>query len=318
MVYFSITRLTFCLGFHLISSALDLSQRNLDDVPSDLPSNDTTLDLSRNKLTVIQTDAFAKMQNLTKLWLDYNQISTIEAGAFSGIPNLEMLSLSRNKLERIPDLSLLPMLIEIHILKNPLGLIGTGYFHMLGNLTYLRRLYIGWAPINFFPYFSFLPNMDMLNIRGNKLRKLSPLLFKDITNLDSLRIGYNELSSFPEPRYLSKQMRSLDVEHNRIYHIPDMSNYPNLTQLDVSYNYISAVPETSVIHMTGGKLVLEGNPIPCVSELCWLVTSGTDVTVEFTCPDGRSWRVLDREIICEGWYSSDLRTWYKPVPEWYV
>ena len=73
------------------------------------------------------------MQNLTKLWLDYNQISTIESGAFSGIPNLEMLSLSRNKLERIPDLSLLPMLIEIHILKNPLGLIGTGYFHMLGN-----------------------------------------------------------------------------------------------------------------------------------------------------------------------------------------
>ena len=58
--------------------------------------------LNKNKLTIIPTNAFAGLPNLTELVLDKNKLTTIQPNAFAGLTNLKTLWLSNNQLTTIP------------------------------------------------------------------------------------------------------------------------------------------------------------------------------------------------------------------------
>ena len=90
--YSSLIGVVMILGFPL-TLALDLSQRNLVDIPLDICPEETTLDLSGNMLTIIKAGAFSRLTNLTELRLVKNLIHTVEPGAFDGLSRLEFLHL---------------------------------------------------------------------------------------------------------------------------------------------------------------------------------------------------------------------------------
>ena len=159
------------LGVLPLTLALDLSRRNLADMPPDIPAEETRLDLSRNMLTTIRTGAFSRLKNLTTLWLFNNQIYTIEPGAFDGPSRLEYLHIGSNKLEFVPDVPALPILNGLILRGNPLHSMEIRNEENLKDSVYLEELNFGWTWRKYFPPFPFLQNMKRFNLVGNSMRK---------------------------------------------------------------------------------------------------------------------------------------------------
>ncbi|CAH0587140.1 unnamed protein product [Chrysodeixis includens] len=81
---------TIVVSLNLSGNAISTLSRELY-----LP-NLQKLDLSRNQITLIESDAFYNMTSLQRLDLSYNQISNVYKEMFKGLTNLERLILSQN------------------------------------------------------------------------------------------------------------------------------------------------------------------------------------------------------------------------------
>ena len=84
---------------------IDLRNRDLSDIPSYIPANETNVILFSNRINIIRKNAFVNLTELRILVLDRNDIETIEPGGFSGLGKLRTLRLGRNKLTIFPSKS---------------------------------------------------------------------------------------------------------------------------------------------------------------------------------------------------------------------
>ncbi|XP_052066446.1 toll-like receptor 4 [Mytilus californianus] len=73
-------------------------QRNLTDVPRRLPETIQRLDLSKNNIKEIESNAFARYQLLQYISLHGNQLTTMQCSSFNGLTRLTTLDISNNKL----------------------------------------------------------------------------------------------------------------------------------------------------------------------------------------------------------------------------
>ena len=64
---------------------------------------------------------------------------------------------------------------------------------------------------------------------------------------------------------------------------------------------------------TNGIIILNGNPIPCDNELCWLADQGLLIMVKRFCPDGTPWENMNRDELCEGLYMDSFPILYKLI-----
>ncbi|XP_038213869.1 adhesion G protein-coupled receptor A3 [Zerene cesonia] len=80
------------------------------------------LDLSRNQINLIESDAFYNMTSLKRLDLSHNQISNVYKEMFKGLVNLERLNLSRNHISALGSgtFDYLIGLKQLDITENPL------------------------------------------------------------------------------------------------------------------------------------------------------------------------------------------------------
>ncbi|KAK7482589.1 hypothetical protein BaRGS_00026190 [Batillaria attramentaria] len=76
--------------------------QNLHQVPPSIPSNTTTLLLTRNNLTRLPDSTFSRLAHLLTLDLAFNYIHTIEENAFVGLGRLIALNLTGNHLRLSP------------------------------------------------------------------------------------------------------------------------------------------------------------------------------------------------------------------------
>ena len=280
--------------------ALILSNRNLTDVPSDIPSSEKLLDLQNNKIAVIRVNAFVALTELRNLKLQNNVIELIEPGGFNGLQKLTSLNLWGNKLSSFLDsstLSGLSTLQDLYIGNNKFGSIDSMQLEVLSNLINLILSWIVPKEISAFPN---MLKLRLINFRGNRMVTFSSKILKRLPGLEILRLGYNKLSFLPELGGVEGQIIELDLNRNRFSQVPDLRKYVNLTTLDLSDNYITLVPKESLSHLKSGTVNLEGNPVICVSELCWLVSGSWPFEVQLTCPDGTSWANVNQTVICEG------------------
>ena len=279
---------------------IDLSNRGLTDVPLDIPANETEVYLQKNDIAVIQENAFVTLPELRKLILADNVVDTIEPGAFNGLVQLTNLNLERNKLKTFFDISFvssLSSLTNLNVGSNNISIVDTTQLDVLDNL---RDLGMGWNPLKEITPFPIWPKLKRLIFRGNGMATFSSKLFKNLSGLKVIVLAYNKLSSFPELGGLEQQITQLDLMRNRFLHMPDLRKYTNLIKLDISHNYITLVPEESLSHIQRGIVILSGNHVICVSELCWLVSDPWPFDVRLTCPDGTPWTNVDQLVICDG------------------
>ncbi|KAK7096678.1 hypothetical protein V1264_003754 [Littorina saxatilis] len=82
---------------------VDCRGLGLNHVPHGIPSDTTTLTLSRNNLTLLPGDAFTHLHELRELDLSRNQISRLLPYAFRGLGKLIRLDVGRNELPLSPQ-----------------------------------------------------------------------------------------------------------------------------------------------------------------------------------------------------------------------
>ncbi|XP_032516341.2 adhesion G protein-coupled receptor A3 [Danaus plexippus] len=107
---------TLVVSLNLSGNAISTLSRELH-----LP-NLQKLDLSRNQITLIESDAFYNMTSLQRLDLSYNQISHIYKEMFKGMVNLERLMLTHNHISVLAagTFDYLVGLKQLDIADNPL------------------------------------------------------------------------------------------------------------------------------------------------------------------------------------------------------
>ena len=265
---------------------IDLSNKGLTDVPSDIPANEPEVYLQRNKISIVRVKAFVLLTELKILSLSDNVIDTIEPGALNGLVKLVSLNLVRNRLTTFLDISTFSILSGLKYLylgANPIRAVDTA---QLGVLSKLIDLGLNWFPLKKMTQFPNLSRLKKINFRGNNIMTFSSDMLRKLSGLKIILLGHNKFSSLPELGGVEGQIRELDLVRNRFLYIPDLTKYTNLMKLDLSGNYITVVKEESLSHIQGGIVILHGNPVICVSELCRLVSGFWPFEVQLTCPDG--------------------------------
>jgi len=156
------------------------NNRDLTEIPSDLPRNVQKLYLNHNKIEKIDDAALAHLQNLKELSLRGNKLSIITPGMFRGLYRLQKLYLNYNQITSIDatsfeDLMLLDYL-DLH--GNPLRTLDRKAFE---GLQRLRTLDMHNCELETLPEKVFDPLMGLMYMRleGNlKLQCSCPLIKK--------------------------------------------------------------------------------------------------------------------------------------------
>ena len=288
------------------STKLDLSRQQLTNVPGNIPTNETILDLSDNDLVTLHQNDFVSLSNLNELYLQNNRLSIIEDGSFNGLSALRRLDLSSNSLEHIPDLlGLVSLRVFIFSGNIRMQFVNTSRLTGLYELMSLTINNIEMKNIDPFPR---LPKLIGIYLAGNALSHLVPNLLQMCAALTTISLSQNKLDHLPHFAGLERNIQRLFLRFNRIYHFPNLSSFHALKMLDIRGNFITTVPLHFMPPMTIGSVHFTGNPISCATELCWLAEWAT-LTVWLTCPGGNSWSHMTREIFCEGGYCLFDKHW---------
>ncbi|XP_007530537.1 trophoblast glycoprotein [Erinaceus europaeus] len=191
--------------------------RNLTEVPADLPTYVRNLFLTGNQLSVLPAGAFARqppLADLAALNLSGSGLGEVSPGAFEHLPSLRQLDLSHNPLARLSsnafsgsgNASIVPPSPLVELILNhivPLRMNESRSFEgvvaaalQAGQaLRELRRLELASNHFLYLPRnaLAHLPSLRHLDLRNNSLVSLTYLSFRNLTHLESLHLEDNAL-----------------------------------------------------------------------------------------------------------------------------
>ncbi|XP_044728270.1 slit homolog 3 protein-like [Chrysoperla carnea] len=161
--------------------------RGLQDIPHGFSSQVKMLILTSNNITEIGENCFKERNlfELMSLLMNHNRISILHPNAFVVLKHLEVLDLGDNRLTVLsPDLFVNNMALTILRLDNntQLQIPESG---ALINAPALHDLNISSCNISFLPndIFSGTPLLDTIDLSGNNLKELNPLVLKTLPDL---------------------------------------------------------------------------------------------------------------------------------------
>ncbi|XP_023686515.1 toll-like receptor 3 isoform X2 [Paramormyrops kingsleyae] len=282
------------VGCRVVNQTADCSHQNLLQIPDDLPSNLTSLDVSHNRLRTLNVAVLGRYWGLRLLQAGYNNVRTLEAGLCLALPHLTQLHVQHNEIRNLREQDLLncSKLMELNLTSNRLKLIGEP-FRPLQNLTSLdvsvnglNSTRLGKQPQ--------LRSLEQLSLSGNKifilqkddfswlnqssvrvlrmaslpLRELNPGCLKPLRELEELVLDRTKQSPHlvenlsrelagSAIRWLSLQnMQLVSVTNTTFMGLQDT----NLTSMDLSHNGMSSIGSGSFrwLH-TLEDLSLQGN-----------------------------------------------------------
>uniref|UniRef100_A0A670JYW8 Immunoglobulin superfamily containing leucine rich repeat 2 n=1 Tax=Podarcis muralis TaxID=64176 RepID=A0A670JYW8_PODMU len=146
----------------------DCAYKNLEAVPSGLPSNVTTLSLSANKIAELRRGSFVEVTQVTSLWLAHNRIGAIEEGTLAILVQLKNLDVSHNQIADFP-------------------------WGDLRNLSALQLLKMNNNRMSHLPGEAFrtLRDLRSLRINNNRFSEVAEGTFEALTSLSHLQIYNN-------------------------------------------------------------------------------------------------------------------------------
>ncbi|KAM9710106.1 toll-like receptor 8 [Menidia menidia] len=231
-------------------SELSLAGNGLKTIPDNIPISLKNLDLSYNKIILLDDRNFSHLTNLTQLYLSKNcymwnpcgEAFQIMDNSFAALTKLQALDLSSNNLSHVPK-GLPHSLTTLNLASNKIQHIYKDYFNGLHNLNDLQIQ--GNCPrCNNAPYpcvtcpntslgidddaFYSLTQLEKLNLGGNSLQYLNPCWFKRLSKLKMLELSFNFL------------LKAITEEATFLRYIP------GIEVIDVSFNYNLKLYPTTV------------------------------------------------------------------------
>uniref|UniRef100_A0A8C1YYT8 Leucine-rich repeats and immunoglobulin-like domains 1 n=1 Tax=Cyprinus carpio TaxID=7962 RepID=A0A8C1YYT8_CYPCA len=252
------------------------------------------LKLNRNRLTHLPVKGL-ELPRLTQLELSRNKLRLIEGLTFQGLSSLEVLKLQRNNISRLTDGAFwgLARMRVLHLDYNSLQEVNSGSLYGLESLL---QLYLSNNSIsNFNPEgWGFCERLRELNLSYNNLTKLSEGGFAKLVNLISLRLGHNSISHITEGAFRGlSSLQTLELDHNDISGTIEDTNgaftgLENLHKLNLAENAIRSIQPEAFSKMKNLRyLHIQSDSFLCDCQLHWfpewLVTRGLKPGVQATC-----------------------------------
>ena len=206
------------------------------------------------------------------------------------------LTLGYNQLYSIPDFTGLASLTTLDLGYNQnMRSVNTT---ALSPLTGLKTIVLAFIMPNSISQFPTLPGLKGLYLMGNKLDHIQPDMSQACHTLTHLFINNNRMTQLPNCTGIHRTITFLSINSNYVYYFPKLASYTNLRELRLKNNFITVIPQEAYNFMKTGSLQLDGNPITCAQDSCWLKSISQRVTL--TCQDGTPWSSVASEVVCEG------------------
>ncbi|XP_030632873.1 LOW QUALITY PROTEIN: leucine-rich repeats and immunoglobulin-like domains protein 1 [Chanos chanos] len=276
------------------------------------------LRLSRNRISQIPVKAF-QLPRLTQLELSRNKLKLIEGLTFQGLDSLEVLKLQRNNISKLTDGAFwgLAKMRVLHLDYNSLKEVNSGSLY---GLSSLQQLFLSNNSISHInpDGWRFCQRLRELNLSYNNLTRLDEGSLAVLGDLHTLRLGHNSISHITEGAFKGlKSLRVLELDHNDISGTIEDTNgaftgLDNLNKLTLFGNKIKSVakkafsglealehlnlgenairsiqPEAFVKMKNLRNLQIQSDSFLCDCQLHWfpewLVSRGLQAGVQATC-----------------------------------
>ncbi|XP_043203512.1 chondroadherin-like protein [Amphibalanus amphitrite] len=226
-----------------------------------LPAGLRHLSLTDNQLHTLN-GTVSQLTSLRWLFVSNNQLTSLRGQLPEG-GQLTSLIAYDNRLESVDGLQEAAGLDRLSIGSNRLRSIGHLRLHRLSRLDVSRNL-IDQLSVD---QLQGLPALKELNLDGNQLRQLGPILTV-LPALTKLNLSHNQLSSVAElapdrhqGRVFSHSLRELFAVGNRITSVGQL-NLPKLVKLNLSNNQLvelsaanfAGLPSLEVLALSGNRL----------------------------------------------------------------
>lgn len=235
------------------SRAVVCHRKRLPSLPDGIPIETRLLDLSKNKMTIINPDDFAAFPGLEELDLSGNIISYVEPAAFNALFTMHSLSLKSNRIKLIPlgVFAGLTNLTRLDISDNKIVILLDYMFQDLHNLRFLE---VGDNDLVYISHraFSGLSSLEILTLERCNLSVVPTEALSHLHNLVSLHLRYLSISSL-HPYSFKKLFR---LQHLEIDHWSSLDLVPanslhglNLTTLFITNTNLSTFPSQALKHL---------------------------------------------------------------------
>lgn len=229
------------------------------------------LDLSHNRIEVLQFGQFSGLGGLRLVNLAHNHLRSLPRDVFESTSvewvdlsnnefvamptsalteasaSIRHLNLSHNRIEHLDSTMFAntPHLLSLSLANNRLTILPDNIFIGLGGS--LLSLDLSSNPIraNLKELFHFVQRLRYLRLSNVALEELPPLPLPRLVSLD---ISKNKLSDLPNIAQSGlPELRHLNLSHNRFTHLPAQSWHylPLLKSLDISHNPIRVLTKES-------------------------------------------------------------------------
>ncbi|KAG8554035.1 hypothetical protein GDO81_003641, partial [Engystomops pustulosus] len=228
-------------------SSMKCQHLAMNSLPSSLPDNLKTLDVSHNLIWELRSVSISHLHELEKFNIEHNHLETIENGALNTLLQLRSLNLASNRLYKHYS-SHKGVLDSLHNLKR-LNLANNNLDSdmvrcYLSNITSLVSLDLAWNSIAilFSGMFDGVPRLTELDLSNNIIAEIERGAFDSLQYLRVLNLAFNAIScisSFDLP-----QLHLLNLSSNSIqfFHSQTSHNFYQLRKLDLSQNSLVSFP----------------------------------------------------------------------------
>ncbi|KAJ8258429.1 hypothetical protein COCON_G00174410 [Conger conger] len=211
------------------------------------------INLSKNRITAsgIDPQVFKGLKFLTRLYMDSNFLDQIPPEL---PPSLQELKINENNLRGIDENSMqsLQNLVTLELEGNMLseGNVAPEALQALTQLSYLRlgRNHFRTVPQG-------LPAaLQELHLENNVIEEISESVFNNSRNLNIVVLRHNRLDETmiaPLAWINHKHLESIDLSHNKLYHVPSFLPR-SLVHLVLVGNRIERIPGYVFAHMDPG------------------------------------------------------------------
>ncbi|KRT82818.1 hypothetical protein AMK59_4773, partial [Oryctes borbonicus] len=190
----------------------------------------------------LENDTFANMTGLERLDLSCNNIRKFPRNSFRGLINLRYMNLKNSTIFFLDDriFEELKSLTFLSLETNPFPN-RTFTREIFYGLENLEELELGYCAIEKLPehIFKYLIGLKRLDLRGNRLKMLSPVVFLPLMQLEILHLGWNVLSSWNINIFSQNHnMKDLILNNNKLTHFTQamLEDISSLVNLDMSRN----------------------------------------------------------------------------------
>ena len=209
-------------------------------------SNLSKISLSLNRIKTINPGIFNELTRLKEIDFNSNEIQVIHPSLFNGLNNLERIIFYNNRIEQINENTFngLISLKEIDFASNQIDEIHPKTFNGLNNLeiidfndNIIKEIHEN--------TFNKLINLKEIDFSHNEIQQLNPIFFNELTKLENIDFSKNKIKEIHSSLFNGlNNLERIIFYDNRIEEINEhtFNGLINLKVIDISTNKIKAIP----------------------------------------------------------------------------